>query len=97
MNDKSTKVEGVAIPIQTIPQQKNTRILTPPIRQKQKFEATRTSKTTQKLVVFPEADVDQQQNEQLQQECAFEDLKSIFSEPHLGQQLRRVTAYLTSE
>jgi len=96
MSDKSGKVEGVAIPIQAAPQQKNVRVLAS-TRQRQKFEATRTSKTTQKIVVFPEADVDQQHHEQFQQECAFEDLKTIFSEPHLGQRLRRVTAYLTSE
>ncbi len=66
-------------------------------RPKQKLEPARTSKTTQKLVVFPEADIEQQNQEQAQQDSAFEDLKLFISEPNLEQRLRRVTAYLNAQ
>lgn len=66
-------------------------------RPKQKTEPARTSKTSQKLVVFPEAELDQRPVEQTLQEGGPEDLRRISSESQVEQKLRRVTAYLTAE
>lgn len=66
-------------------------------RSKISIEPARTSKVTQKLVVFPEADEAQQAQEQILQDDAYEELKTMELGPEIGKKLRRVTAYLTAE
>ena len=66
-------------------------------RQKQKVEPARTSKTTQKLVVFPEADLVQPSAADTSLDAGFEENRFVSTEAKQEPGLRRVTAYLTAE
>lgn len=69
-----------------------------PSRPKQRLEPTRTSKKTQKLVVFPEAEVFEPHTDEPLQVVSDEELFQDTSGGALsGEGLRRVTAYLTTE
>lgn len=65
-------------------------------RSKQRAEPARTSKTTQKLVVFPDANVDAEQDVIIEDE-QFTDVVKTAHGSYLFHSLRRVTAYLTAE
>ena len=66
-------------------------------RVKQKVEPARTSKTTQKLVVFAEADLVEPTTDKPLYEGGFEEGRFVSTEGQRESGLRRVTAYLTAE
>ncbi len=67
-------------------------------RPKQRIEPARTSKTTQKLIVFPEADLEDAEGEGAQESLSTATDVPVMLDAHdKPQALRRVTAYLTAE
>lgn len=66
-------------------------------RSKQRTEPSRTSKTTQKLVVFPDAEVPPVESQISIADENFSEILRTAVGSHSFQSLRRVTAYLTAE
>lgn len=74
------------------------RITAASAKPRQKFESSRVGKKTQRLVVFPEAEVETDPSRRVAEEEPWDELRFLPSEQrHLEPNLRRVTAYLTAE
>ncbi len=91
------KTEALGTRISALPG--TSRITGTSAKPRQKFESSRAAKKSQRLVVFPEAEVGEADpTRRGGEDEAWDELRFLPSEQrHLEPNLRRVTAYLTAE